>query len=180
MGSKKRAAMEMSVGTIVTIVLLMSVLVLGLVLTKSIFRSSQNAVEQIDSAVQNEINKLFADENKELVIYPSSRAITLKKGKDPAGFAFSVKNKDVQEKTYSYKLEAQDVSNCRGAISKEEAESYALGGQGEFTLKGGATLEIPRLIKFVIPETAPPCTIVYYLKIEGIQSGGTEVFVTIK
>jgi len=33
----KRAAMEMSVGTIVTIVLLMTVLILGLVLVRSIF-----------------------------------------------------------------------------------------------------------------------------------------------
>ena len=37
----KKAAMEMSVGTIVTIVLLMTVLILGLVLVRTIFSRSE-------------------------------------------------------------------------------------------------------------------------------------------
>ena len=38
----KRGAMEMSVGTIVTIVLLMSVLVLGIFLVQKIFKTGMN------------------------------------------------------------------------------------------------------------------------------------------
>lgn len=176
----KKAAMEMSVGTIVTIVLLMSVLVLGLVLVRSVFRSSSNAIDQIDNAVQNEITKLFAEEDKELIVYPTSRTFTLKKGDDPAGFAFSVENKYTETKQYSYTVTAQDVSNCGSGFSKAEAESYLLGGAGSFSLERGTALSQARLVRFAIPETAPPCTIVYYLEVEGVQGGGADIFVTIE
>ncbi len=175
----KKAAMEMSVGTIVTIVLLMSVLVLGLVLVRSVFRSSSNAVDQIDNAVQNEITKLFAEEDKELIVYPTSRTITLRKGDDPAGFAFSVENKGTS-KQYSYTVYASDVSNCGSGFSKTEADSYLLGKTGQFTLERGASLSQARLVRFAVPETAPPCTIVYDLKVEGVSGSGVNIFVTIK
>ena len=51
----KKAAMEMSVGTIVTIVLLMSVLVLGLVLITNIFSGATSSVKTIDDKVKSEI-----------------------------------------------------------------------------------------------------------------------------
>ena len=54
-----KGAMEMSVGTIVTIVLLMSVLVLGIFFVSKIFTSSNNAIDSIDSQVQSEINQIL-------------------------------------------------------------------------------------------------------------------------
>ncbi|MEM3091480.1 MAG: hypothetical protein QXU39_02390, partial [Candidatus Pacearchaeota archaeon] len=55
---QKHAAMEMSVGTMVTIVLLMIVLVLGIFFIQKIFSAGTNAIETIDNQVQNEIQKL--------------------------------------------------------------------------------------------------------------------------
>jgi len=52
-----KAAMEMSVGTIVTIVLLTAVLILGLVLIRTIFQSSTESIESIDTAIKAEIDK---------------------------------------------------------------------------------------------------------------------------
>ena len=49
--------MQMSVGTIVTIVLLMTVLILGLVLTRTIFTSSIENINSIDDSIKEEINK---------------------------------------------------------------------------------------------------------------------------
>ena len=57
---RKQAAMEMSVGTIVTIVLLMTVLVLGLVLVRTIFTGAIKNIDNVDKAVENQISKLFA------------------------------------------------------------------------------------------------------------------------
>lgn len=59
----KRAAMEMSVGTIVTIVLLMALLVLGLFFIRNIMCSGIVLTDQIDEKVSNEIKGLFADED---------------------------------------------------------------------------------------------------------------------
>ena len=56
---QKKAAMEMSVGTIVTIVLLMSVLILGIFLIKNIFSSAKNAIDLTDEQLNAEINELF-------------------------------------------------------------------------------------------------------------------------
>ena len=66
-----KGAMEMSVGTIVTIVLLMSVLVLGLFLVQRVFSSGTGAIDSIDSQVQNEIQKLFSEEGRTIAIYNS-------------------------------------------------------------------------------------------------------------
>ena len=177
----KKAQMEMSVGTIVTIVLLMSVLVLGIFLVQKIFKTGTSAIDTVDAQIQSEVNKLFASEGKALVIYPSSREITLKKEDDPRGFAFSVKNEDVESKIFSYKIEAQDVSKC-GSLTKEQAENFILGKTGSFSLGPGNALNLPELIKFVIPKTAPPCTIIYRLNIDmeetPYESGS--IFVTIK
>jgi hypothetical protein len=64
----KKGAMEMTVGTIVTIVLLMSALVLGLILTKTIFTNTTENVNVINDQVKGEINNLFGDEGTGFVI----------------------------------------------------------------------------------------------------------------
>lgn len=164
----KHAAMEMSVGTIVTIVLLMSVLVLGIFLVQRIFTTSTSAIDQIDSQVENEINKLFASEGKKLVIYPSSREITIKKG-DNAGFGFSIRNIEQEEATFSYKVSAGEVA-CSG-ITKNEADGFISLGKSRdnIMIPSGDSLENPILVKFRIPETASLCNIRYNID---IQKGG--------
>ncbi len=177
----KKAAMEMSVGTIVTVVLLMSVLVLGIFLIKEIFFTATGAIDSISTEVESEIQKLFSDEGKKLAIYPTARAITLKKGDAPKGFAFSVQNKDVESADFTYTVTADDVSKC-GSLTKSEADSFLLGGVGSFSLGAGNALELPRLVKLAIPETAPPCTLIYMVDVKksGDPYAGGEIFVTIK
>ena len=89
----KKAAMEMSVGTIVTIVLLVTVLVLGLVLIRSIFTSGVRSVNQIDDKVRSAIDDLFIkDESVKIAFSPSDRKVKIEQGAVSEGFAFSVRN----------------------------------------------------------------------------------------
>ncbi|GIU68617.1 MAG: hypothetical protein KatS3mg001_467 [Candidatus Pacearchaeota archaeon] len=182
----KKAAMEMSVGTIVTIVLLMIVLVLGIFFIQKIFTTGTNAIDTIDNEIQNQLQKLFAEETRTIAVYPTSREVTIKKGDTPKGFAFSVRNNDVNEATFNYKVESEDVSSCGGSITKENANSYILGGTGSFKLAAGNSLDLPRLVKFNIPSSAPPCTISYTLKItKNVNNkespySDVQVFLTIK
>lgn len=170
----KRAAMEMSMGTIVTIVLLMTVLVLGLVLVRSIFRSGTSSIDQIDQATQNEINKLFAEEGKRLVIYPTSREISIKK-KDSGGFGFSVKNLDPVEESFSYEVSAYEIgSGCQMNLNSAN-NLIILGGSGTgINLASGSAMENAILVKFEIPETAPLCSIRYKLEVKA----GTDAYAT--
>lgn len=179
----KKAAMEMSVGTIVTIVLLMSVLILGIFLIQKVFRTGTSAIDQIDVAVQNEINKLFAQEGSSLIIYPSSGDITIKKGDDPKGFAFSVKNIDgAQSQSYTYTVSAQSIPTTCGSLTKTQADNFIIGASGEFSLGPGNSLQNARLVRFTIPKTAPSCSFFYEIVVRGNkdQSENAQIFVTIK
>lgn len=182
----KKAAMEMSVGTIVTIVLLMSVLVLGIFMVQRIFTSSTGAIDQIDSQMENEINKLFSEEGKSLVVFPSSRKVELKKGDDAKGFAFSINNKDVNDATFTYTVSALDsfdfVGRCGSGMTKSRADGYLVDASGLVSLSGSMAQEIPELILFEVPDVAPSCTIPYILDVKKEEGNflSAKVYVTIK
>ncbi len=179
----KRAAIEMSMTTIVTIVLVVVTLVLALVLIRTIFTTSTGAVEQIDSAIQDQINKLFTSEGKNIAVYPASQSITVKKGDVPKGFAFSIKNPGTEVASFSYTVTADNpasITSCGSTFSKEKAEAYILGGTGTFSLGASAQLDLPKLVKFNVPETSPACTIVYNLQISGGLTTSADIFVTIE
>jgi len=57
--NNKKAAFEMSMGTIVIIVLAISMLILGLVLTKKIMCAGIVMTDKIDIAVSNQISEMF-------------------------------------------------------------------------------------------------------------------------
>jgi hypothetical protein len=85
MTKNKRAAMEMTVGTIVTIVLLMSALVLGLILTYRIFFVAHGAIGLTEQELNKQLSKAFGqDEDTKLSLYPSSADLTVKQEKEDA------------------------------------------------------------------------------------------------
>ena len=150
----------MSVGTIVTIVLLMSVLILGLMLIKNIFFSAKKAIDLTDDQLKKEINKMFSGEEK-LLIYPSSeQTIPIKQG-ELSAVGIGIKNllEGVQgTQRFSYDVIAIDASDCQE--SEQKVESWIiLGGSGEnipilvgewyvehiqFRIPGGSTLCVLR------------------------------------
>ena len=162
----------------------MLVLVLGIFFIQKIFTGGSDAIDIITTELQSQAQKLFArDETARVVIIPVSREISLKRGDNPKGFAFSVRNNDIDEAEFSYQTLAQDVSKCGISFTKETAEGYLLGGSGSFSLGGGDNLEIPVLVRFVIPESAPPCTILYKVEIKrgtGTYATVTDIAVTIR
>ena len=56
----KRGALELSIGTIVIIVLAMTLLILGMVLIRKIMCSGIVLIEQVDTGLENEIKGLFS------------------------------------------------------------------------------------------------------------------------
>lgn len=179
----RKGAMEMSVGTIVTIVLLVTVLVLGLVLVRTIFSSGTDAVDSIDAAIQDEINKLFADEDRNFILYPSSGNVVIKKGDDPKGFAFSVKNsKGAETQDYTYTVFAQSIPSTCGTLTESQANGFIIGDSGTFSLGGGNSLSNARLVRLQVPEEAPSCSFFYEIKVVGNlgHEESKQVFVTFK
>ena len=165
----KKAAMEMSVGTIVTIVLLMTVLVLGLVLIRTIFSSGVRSVNQIDDKVRSAINEMFiTDDNQKLAIYPSDSKIKIKQGTQGEGFAFSVRNADLEAQDFKFTIEVDSAFDIKGKckITSSDAEEWLDIPGGSFSLPGSGAMENPELVLYNIPELAPTCTIPYKIEIE--------------
>jgi hypothetical protein len=181
--ANSKAAMEMSVGTIVTIVLLMTVLILGLVLVRTIFKSSVENIEGIDTAVKAEIQKLFAeDENKKIVVYPSTREVVIKKGEDSRGFGISIRNTGDTTEKFSYEIKAQETS-CDMQLAKADELIVLNKERNNIVIPAGSIMEDPIFVKFNIPDTAPPCKIVYTIDMERgteVYGSSTDVYLTIK
>jgi hypothetical protein len=175
----KKAALEMSVGTIVTIVLLMTVLILGLVLIRTIFTGAIENVNSIDQSVKNEINKLFSEDNtRKIVVYPPTRQIVIKKGnQDYLGFAFSIRNVETTEGRFTYEVFVNDPDlRTKCNINSNEAEGWIqVGRTGSITIPPGSSMQDPEFVRFLVPENAPPCTVRYGINVEKdrIQYGTT-------
>jgi len=153
----KKAAMEMSVGTIVTIVLLMAVLIMGIFLIQKIFSSAKGAIDLTDQQLKNEINKLFG-EDKELVIYPSTRRVEIKQ-EDEDGVGIGIKNllqSAAGTKTFSYEVVVSDASNC--VETKEEVEKWFTTGKTEDNIPIAVGKSAVQKVLFRIPSGTSLCT----------------------
>jgi len=167
MKNNTRGQMEMSVGTIVTIVLLVTLLILGVVLIKNIFSSAKGVVDLTDTQLRSEINKLFSDDTK-VSIYPSTRLVEIKQ-EERDGVAIGIQNLltgSLAETTFSYAVTATDVDSLtKCGISKEEAENWiTTGGRGSNIQIPSGEISTQRIL-FEIPSGAPLCTIRYVVNV---------------
>jgi hypothetical protein len=177
----KKAAMELTMGTMVTIVLLVMVLILGGYFVQKIFFSASGSIDAIDESVKSEINKLFSeDTNKKIIIYPPSRTIPLNKGDRGEGFALSIRNVGTAPDTFTYEVAAIET-DCPESLSVTQADGFlGLGKSGSVQIAAGSIMENPTLITFNIPETAPPCSIKYGITMQkGGQLYGSSVDVVV-
>lgn len=183
MKMKKKGAMEMTMGTMVTIVLLTMVLILGGYFVSKIFTSGMENINSIDQNVKNQINKLFSEDNtKKLVIYPPSRDITIKKGDEGIGFGLSIRNVGDEADKFSYVISAEETS-CGMQLSKAEDLIVLNKERNNIAIPAGNVMDDPIFVKFTVPETTPPCKITYTVNMEqGTKPYGSsvDVYVTIK
>lgn len=176
---QRKAQIQMSIGTIVAIVLFMVFMVLGLVLVRTIFTGSIENINSIDQAVKNEINKLFAeDDSRKIVVYPGTREITIQKGNsDYRGFAFSIRNVETTPGNFTYNIFVNDpniMANCN--INANEAESWIKAGRaGSITIPAGDAMSEPEFVRFLVPDNAPPCPVRFGIDVkkDGAQYGST-------
>jgi len=165
----KKAAMEMSVGTIVTIVLLVTVLILGVVLIKNIFSSAKGVVDLTDTQLRDEINKLFSEENK-VSIYPGTRFVEIKQASSGDGVGLGIRNLLTgasSNKKFSYDVSVSD-SNLeeKCGINSQTAESWISTGEAEENIAIASGDFAMQRITFDIPIGSPLCTIRYRVNVQ--------------
>src|SRR3989344_5358037 len=127
----KRGAIELSIGTIVIIVLAMTMLILGLVLIRSIFSGAKYNIDTINDKVRDEINKLFV-EDKKTVIYLANQEAKIKQG-ETWGIAFGIKNLETgtaEANEFTYTVEASDPDiRKKCGINEATANSWISTGR---------------------------------------------------
>ena len=164
----RSAAMEMSVGTIVTIVLLVTVLILGVVLISNIFKSATSVVDLTDQQLRNEVNKLFSEESK-ISIYPSTRLVEIKQ-ETTDGVGIGIRNLLTgasADKTFSYTVVVSDSdiqSKC--GIDSGTVEGWIQTGRSEEDIPIPSGDFSTQKVLFEIPVGSPLCTIRFRVNVE--------------
>jgi hypothetical protein len=166
--NNKKAAVELSVGTMVVVVLGITMLILGLVLVKNIFSGAGEATELVNQNLKAEINKLFNNEDTKIVIYLPDATAEVEKGKR-YNIRFGIKNivrGESQAGQFSYNVQTNEVeSGC--SLSLEEAETYLRTGRSSSNIQilpGDEPKE--RVIVFEPDEKAPLCIISYDITVK--------------
>ena len=158
--------MELSIGTIVIIVLAMSMLILGMVLVKNIFSGSSQNILQMNDKVKDEINKLFV-EDKRMVVYLPNQIAKIEQNED-WGVAFGIKNLargtvEVGKFHYEVSVSDPDVKSKCGIDEKSVEGWMKTGRVDDMTIAPGENYF--GIVRFLIPENAPLCTIRFHLDV---------------
>lgn len=164
-----KGQMEMSVGTIVTIVLLVTLLILGVVLIKNIFTSAKGVVDLTDQQLRSQISQLFSSEDK-ISVYPGTRLVEIKQ-ESTDGVGIGIKNLltgTAGGVTFSYEVKAVETSNC--GISGSDAEKWIITGKSESSIPiASGDIAVDKII-FKIPTGSPLCIAKFRIN---VNAGGT-------
>jgi hypothetical protein len=121
----KRGAFEMSMSTIIIIVLSVSFLILGLVLLKNIYGASSKSINILDEKLGSELQKIFTDENKNLVIYlGEDKKASVRAGTTDFGVgiaAQTINNVRLEDKSkvqYQITLDESSPKGCMKILGK--------------------------------------------------------------
>ncbi len=163
-----RAALELSIGTIVIIVIAMTMLILGIILVKNIFSGAQYNVLNINNKIRDEIGKLFVEGKKTVIYLPNSLAEI--KVNDDWGVAFAIKNVGQSttgsENQFHYEVKLSDnqaEQKCK--ISEAAINDWIQTGKEDTVMisPGGTYYGIARIY---ISEGTELCTVRFHLDVE--------------
>tara|TARA_Y100000310_G_C20309715_1_gene635665 strand:+ start:110 stop:706 length:597 start_codon:yes stop_codon:yes gene_type:complete len=169
----KSGALELSIGTIVIIVIGMSMLILGLVLVKTIFTGSTDSINILNEGVQAEIVSLFAAEGSDVVVkLGSDRTLTVKKGEwsnvgfgaKPSSGASIDGGNHLKYKISLAETTGKDCIKINGQRNTEDMILTPLDSYREF-----GTFDPNRAlgeVKIEVPEQLTECTQEVYIEVK--------------
>ena len=175
----KSGAFEMSVGTIVTIVLSVTLLVLGIFFVQQVFSSAKGVVDLTDQQLRNEINKLFSEEDR-VSIYPSTRLVEIKQ-ETTDGVGVGIKNLLTGasgSKLFSYEVAISDADlETKCGIDATEVTAWIVTGRAENDIPIPSGDISTQKVLFEIPTGAPLCTIRFRINVQADgESYATDFF----
>ena len=179
----KKAAMELSVSTIVIVVLAMSMLILGIVLVKNIFEGATNIADMTNDQLKNQVSILFGGDKK-LVVYPDTQQRDIKQG-DHDGFGIGIKNliEGSNNVKFSYEVIVSDTDiRKKCGVTEQEALDWIVTGRAEDNIELAPGEFTSGKVLFYIPEGTALCTLRYRVnvKVDGNSYQSKHFDITIK
>ena len=149
----KKGAIELSMTTVVIIVLSMTMLVLGLTLIKTLFTGAIYTAQSMNTQIQTKINQAFQETSTTVAIVKESGMVNPELAKDQC--VWWAIQADVPG-TYSYKatVSAEECATKYG-VSQATIESWFTGLTGSMTLSANQIKNNCLLLS--LPKTAPSC-----------------------
>lgn len=133
----KRGAIELSMTTVVIIVLAMTMLILGLTLIRSIFTGATQSVTDINDKVKAQINSLFSEQEQADVVVLLGSDHIAKVPANTLGFGVLVSARTVDGSVITsrnrlqYTLTLDESSDCITKNSRVAVESWFAGKLGK-------------------------------------------------
>ncbi|MFH1802688.1 MAG: hypothetical protein ABH864_04520 [archaeon] len=167
----KKAAIELSISTVVIIVIAMTMLIMGVVLVKNIFSGATDSVDALNDKVKGELTNLFAEEGSKVAVrLGSTKLAKIKQGSEDFGVAIGAKPESGGGSAESLRYDLiirDDPNDCIDANSEAEVKdlirfhNFGAGGgleshANEFEDFEGS--EAYTRIRFNVPEDFVPCT----------------------
>ena len=178
----KKGAIELSMSTIVILVLAMSMLILGLVLVRTIFSTGTNIMKMTDAQLRAQVSKIFA-EDQMIAIYPDSRTLDIKGGgQDAIGIGIKNLIEGTADKgIFRYEVVVSDSGGTTGlsrrcGITPAQALSYIAVGQAEDNIPIAPGNLATARVTFNIPTGSPLCTIRYRVNV--YSKGSRDAYAT--
>ena len=182
--TEKKGAIELSIGTVVIIVLAMTMLVLGIVLVRNIFTGAIGIADVTDDKVRAQITSLFTEEDSTIVMLTGpDRTVDLVAGGDRVNVNFGVQpgNPVTGSRDLTYKIRIDELSNnnCEelvqgGRRGVEEFFQYTLGDSIYFDRYDSSKLFAS--IEIAVPDGVPSCTQKVYVDVSGTTTGNNQDF----
>ncbi len=160
----KRAAMEMSMGTVVTIVLLVTVLILGLVFVRKIMCSGIILTDQINEGMVNEIKGLFSV-NDYGIKCMGEKGQDVKLGDGGKKQIFCVANIKSQAE---YNLKIKNIESLKGAPTAN-VKNWVLDQDWSGTLSPGQ--DTVTVLVLDVPDKISETTLKIILEEENLDTG---------
>lgn len=163
----KKAAFEMSMTTIIVIVLSVSFLILGLILIRNIYGTATKSIDTIDQKLGSELQRILTDEAQNLVIYlGETRTAQIRAGTSNFGVLIAAQtingNPITKESDLQYNVSLVDsgsMSSCIKLITKTRTIGFFNDKLGVWLDSYDFDKSISRKIIYItIPADTPVCT----------------------
>ncbi len=160
-----KGSMDLSISTIVVVVLAISFLLIGLVMVQKLMCGALEGINAINDETKSQISDLFQSQQK-LVVKERLNLVT--KGIS-YGVGFGVRSIDTQSTQFSYNVKVSDIGTCE--FSETEALSYiSVGKSADFSLPLGE--DYFGLINFDFPKSVGDCKLRYGIEVKD----GSEIY----